>query len=95
MAMVVGVFYFELFIPGCRSRKDKRMVVNSMKKRLRNSHNIAVSEVGFLEQRQRCAIGASTVCMRRGDAEKVFNAIYDQIADNFPVEITLAEKEIS
>ena len=91
--MVVGVFYFELYLPAARSRKDKRMVINSLKKRLRNAHNIAVSEVGFLEERQRSAIGISTVNLRRGEAEKLFNAIYDQICDNFPVEVTLAEKE--
>jgi uncharacterized protein YlxP (DUF503 family) len=91
--MVVGVFYFELYIPASRSRKDKRMVINSLKKRLRNSHNIAVSEVGFLEELKRSAIGISTVSLRRSDAEKVFNAIYDRICDGFPVEITLADKE--
>jgi uncharacterized protein YlxP (DUF503 family) len=91
--MVVGVFYFELYIPASRSRKDKRMIINSLKKRLRNGHNIAVSEVGFLEEMKRSAIGMSTVCLRRGDAEKVFNAVYDKICDDFPVEITLAEKE--
>jgi uncharacterized protein YlxP (DUF503 family) len=91
--MVVGVFYFELYLPAVRSRKDKRMVINSLKKRLRNSHNIAISEVGFLEERQRSAIGISTVCRRRGEAEKVFDALYDRICDGFPVEVTLAEKE--
>ena len=90
--MIIGVFYFEIYIPGCRSRKEKRMVINSMKKRLSNGHNIAISEVGFLEQLQRSAIGISTVCRRRNDAEKMFNAIYDQILDRFPVEITHAEK---
>jgi uncharacterized protein YlxP (DUF503 family) len=91
--MVVGVFYFELYIPAARSRKDKRMVINSLKKRLSNSHNIAISEVGFLEERRRSAIGISTVCLRRADAEKMFNALYDRICDGFPVEITLADKE--
>ena len=91
--MVVGVFYFELYLPASRSRKDKRMVINSLKKRLRNRHNIAASEVGFLEEIRRSAIAFSTVCRRKGDAEKVFNTIYDQICDGFPVEITSAEKE--
>lgn len=91
--MIVGIFYFELYLPVVRSRKDKRMVVNSLKKRLRNGHNIAVSEVGFLEQRQRSAIGVSTVCRRRGDAEKIFDALYDQICEGFPVEIIRAEKD--
>jgi len=91
--MIVGVFYFELYIPSSRSRKDKRMIINSLKKRLRNGHNIAASEIGFLEELKRSAIGISTVCLRRAEAEKIFNSVYDQICDNFPVEITLAEKE--
>ena len=91
--MIIGVFYFELYMPVVRSRKDKRMIINSIKKRLRNGHNIAASEVGFQEQRQRSAIGISTVCLRRVDAEAMFNKIYDQICDGFPVEVIRAEKE--
>jgi uncharacterized protein YlxP (DUF503 family) len=91
--MIVGVFYFELFIPACRSRKEKRMIINSLKKRLRNGHNIAVSEVGFQEQLQRCGLGMSTVSLRRADAEKLFDAVYNQICQVFDVEIIQAEKD--
>jgi uncharacterized protein YlxP (DUF503 family) len=75
-----------------QSLKEKRSVLNSLKQRLKNGHNIAVSEVDFQEQRQRTALGISTVSLRQSDAEKMYNAIYNQISTFYPVQISRAEK---
>lgn len=90
--MIIGVFYFELHIPGMGSLKEKRSVISSLKQRLRNGHNIAVSEVAFQDLHQRCALGISTVCLHQAEADSLYEAVYRQIEGTFPVQIGRAEK---
>lgn len=59
--MVVGILSLDLLIPGNRSLKGKRMVLNSMKARLRNKFNVAVAEVGAHDMWDRAEVGLSTV----------------------------------
>ncbi len=42
--MTIGVWTFEIHLPGARSLKDKRQVLRSVKDRLRARHNVAVAE---------------------------------------------------
>ena len=59
--MVVGVCELELHIPGCRSLKEKRLVLRSLKDRLRNRFNVAVSESQWHDQYQRAGLCVVTV----------------------------------
>ena len=43
--MVVAASVIELHIHGCRSLKEKRGVLRSISRRLRNRFNVAVAEV--------------------------------------------------
>ena len=43
--MTIGVLTVELFIPESSSLKEKRMVLHSLKARLRNHFNVAVTEI--------------------------------------------------
>lgn len=57
------VIYLEvdMQIPASDSLKHKRMVVNSLKGRLRNRFNISVAEVGGTDTWQRVTLGISAV----------------------------------
>ncbi|HHW70746.1 MAG TPA: DUF503 domain-containing protein [Clostridiales bacterium] len=44
--MVVGVCSIEFYIDGAMSLKDKRMVIRSIKDRLKFKFNVSVAEVG-------------------------------------------------
>lgn len=59
--MVVGVCELDLHIPGCRSLKEKRLVLRSLKDRLRNRFNVAVSESRWHDEWQRAGICIVTV----------------------------------
>lgn len=91
--MIVGIFYFELYIPEVRSLKEKRAVLRSLKQRLRNGHNISVSEVGFQDKHMRSAIGVSCVCIKQKDIDKTYEAVYQKIAESYPVTITQSRKD--
>ncbi|MFQ5600794.1 MAG: DUF503 domain-containing protein [Candidatus Krumholzibacteriia bacterium] len=59
--MVVGVCEIEFYIPGCSSLKEKRLVLRSLKDRLRNRMNVAVSEADHHERWQRSTLCLATV----------------------------------
>ncbi len=59
--MVIGVRTIELHIPGCRSLKEKRFVVKSLRDKLRSRFNLAVAEVDHLDLWQRSTIAIVSV----------------------------------
>lgn len=44
--MVIGLVTVSISIPEAQSLKDKRMVLRSLKDRIRNTMNVSVAEVG-------------------------------------------------
>jgi uncharacterized protein YlxP (DUF503 family) len=44
--MTIGILKLVLFIPDSNSLKEKRMVLHSLKARLRNNFNVAVTQIG-------------------------------------------------
>lgn len=58
--MFVGVYRIELLVPGSRSLKAKRAVLNSLRARL-GELNLSVAEVEGQDLWQRAVLGASAV----------------------------------
>ncbi len=54
--MVIGVLLVDLYIPNKSSLKGKRMIIRSLKTRLRNKFNLAVSEVDHNDLWQRAGL---------------------------------------
>lgn len=69
--MVIGVIGWELEVFGCRSLKEKRGVVRSLKDRLHNRFNISVAETGHQDLWQRTELTACMVATERRHAESV------------------------
>jgi hypothetical protein len=63
--MLVGVCTIELFLPDSDSLKAKRVVLNSIKKRIRNKFNVSISEVNNNDKWQRVSLGLSLVSNER------------------------------
>jgi uncharacterized protein YlxP (DUF503 family) len=59
--MVIGYALFDLHLPGCRGLKEKRMIVKSLKSRIRNEFEISAAEVGDQDLLQRSQIGVAVV----------------------------------
>lgn len=58
---MVGVRIIELHIPGCRSLKEKRFVIKSLRDRLRSRFNISVAEIDHQDLWQRSTIAIAAV----------------------------------
>ena len=90
--MVVALLSIECHLPAARSLKDKRMVLQSVKGRLRNL-NVSVAEVEHQDLWQRAGIAVVTVAANEGLAEKALNAVLDDIERHEPGLVTRSEIE--
>jgi uncharacterized protein YlxP (DUF503 family) len=84
--MVVGICIITFRIHGCRSLKEKRIIVKSMVRHVQNKFNASVCEVGAHDIYQKAEIGFSLV----GTDQRVINSKSDKIL-NMLDEAGLAE----
>ncbi len=54
--MKVDILTVDLFLPGSTSLKAKRMVLHSLKARLRHSFNVALASVGAVDKWQHATL---------------------------------------
>ena len=59
--MIIGSLQVELYLPGCGSLKEKRMILKGLKERIRNQLNVSVAEVDYLDKWQRSVLGFVSV----------------------------------
>ena len=75
---VVGLLSLELHLPDAQSLKDKRMVLRSVKDRLRKL-NVAVAEIGHLEQWQRSRLAIVAVGLEQGVVERSLEKAIEEV----------------
>ena len=73
--MLVCVALFELDIEFAQSLKDKRMVVRSLKEKLRSRFEISAAEVGLLDLHQRSRLAVSFIALDHAAADARFEKI--------------------
>jgi len=75
--VVIALLTLDIHIPHAQSLKDKRMVVRSLKDRLRTKFNVSVAEVDHQDLWQRAQISVVTV----GSDERFLNNVLEQAAE--------------
>jgi uncharacterized protein YlxP (DUF503 family) len=80
--MVVGICTVELYIPEAHSLKDKRGVVKSITRRIRNKFNVSVCEVDKQDIWKNATIGLAAVCNDKEIIGQTFSAI-DKFLDDY------------
>ena len=60
-SLVIGVLRLVLRIPGSRSLKDRRRVVQSVRDRVQTRHHAAFADVGHLEAHEAAVLAVSVV----------------------------------
>lgn len=73
--MIVAVALFELHIEFAHSLKEKRMVVRSLRDKLRRRFNISANEVAFHDLHQRARLAVSFVADRNDSADSLLETI--------------------
>ena len=73
--MIVGLGVWELQLPGCRSLKDKRSVLKSVKDRLHNRFNVSVAETKHHDVHQHSELAVVVVSVDQPHANSVITAV--------------------
>lgn len=92
--MIVGVAAIEIQIHGSQSLKEKRGVVQSIGRRLRNRFNVAVAEVGGQDLWQRALIGVTAIGSDAGIVRSVLERAIAFAEDTHLAEVIRSEVEI-
>ena len=77
--MVVGILQVDLSIPSSDSLKAKRMVLRSLKDRIRREFNVSIAEVEDNDQWQSAGLAIAVVSNDRRFANQVLSKIVDFI----------------
>jgi len=80
--VIVAVAVLELYIEYAQSLKEKRMVVKSLRDKLRHRFEISAAEVDLQDLHQRARIGISFVTGSRPTAEALMEKIQDFVESN-------------
>ena len=90
--MIVGLLSLELHVGGARSLKDKRMVLRSLKDRLRHL-NVAVAELDHQDLWQRAGLGIVTVGATEALVRRELDAAVEMVERVEPGAIARSEVE--
>jgi uncharacterized protein len=90
--MVVGLLSVELYIPHAQSLKDKRMVLRSIKDRLKK-FNVAVAEVAHQDVWQRAGLGIVAISNTTEHVDQELAKVTDEIDRVEPGLMTRTEIE--
>ncbi|MGA7616639.1 MAG: DUF503 domain-containing protein [Thermoanaerobaculia bacterium] len=80
--MFVGVTTFELHIPHAHSLKEKRMIVKSLRDRLRNRFEVSVAEVALQDLHQRARLAVAVVSGDAKSVDRILEAIGEFVEEN-------------
>ncbi len=81
--MPVKSVLVNLYLPTSHSLKNKRSIVQSIIKKLRNRYNASVAEINGLDKWQYAGIGISVISNDRIIIEKIHSNIINFIENNY------------
>ncbi len=85
--MVIAYALFDLHLPGCRGLKEKRMIVKSLKARIRNEFEISAAEIAHQDLLQRAALGVAACGSDQPTLDAVLQHVLRFVEENLEGEI--------
>jgi uncharacterized protein len=85
--MIIGVLSFTLHLHGNRSLKGKRQVARSLKQKLRNKFNLAVSEVDAQDEHERLVLAVVTLSNETARVESTLQKVLSMVEGTVSEEI--------
>ncbi|WP_320169042.1 DUF503 domain-containing protein [Maridesulfovibrio sp.] len=92
--MIIGVLSLEFRLHGNRSLKGKRKISLSLKQKLRNKFNLAVSEVEAMDSHEKLVLAAVTVANDTRKVESRLSKTLAMVEAISPAELVHCETEI-
>jgi len=91
--MVIAYAVFDLHFPGSRGLKDKRMVLRSLKSRIRTEFEVSVAEVDGQDLLQRGCLAVAAVGPDQPPLDALLQKILSFVESNLDGEILGYENE--
>lgn len=85
--MIVGLLELDLRVPQAQSLKDKRMLMRSLRDRIRNKFNVSVAEVDGGDARRHGVMGVAHISNEQKFSNQVLCKIVDLVRDERDVEL--------
>ncbi len=80
--MVIAYAVFDLHLPGCRGLKDKRMIIRSLKSRIRHEFEVSAAEIGDQDLLQRAQLGVAAVGSAREPLDVLLQRVLSFVEKN-------------
>ena len=93
VSLNVALCLVRLHLPSVGSLKEKRMLLRSLKDRLRDGFNVSVAEVEHQDLWQRSTLGIVGIASSRRPLEQTFEAIQAEIERRAPGEVLSCDVE--
>jgi uncharacterized protein len=91
--MVIAYAVYDLHLPGSRGLKDKRMVLRSLKSRIRNEYEVSVAEVDGQDLLQRGCLAVAAIGPDQAPLDALLQRILAFVESHFDGEILGYENE--
>lgn len=91
--MVVGICTLELLLPGNGSLKDKRRVLKSIIKRVQNTFNVSIAEIGAQNLWQRTVLGIACISTSADVVHGTLTDVVRWVVRHYP-QVSLLDYEI-
>ena len=85
--MVIAYAVFDLHLPGCRGLKEKRMIVKSLKTRIRNDFQVSAAEVADQDLLQRARIAVAVVGGEQAPLDALLQHVLQFVEENLDGEV--------
>lgn len=92
--MIIGIIKFMIFISNSNSLKEKRMVLRSLKNRLRNNFNISVIELDDHDKWQRSTLALATIGSEKAGVNSLLSNIINFLEVNKQIQLLDYEMEM-
>ena len=92
--MIVGTLRLEFRLHGVFSLKEKRKSANSLKQKLRNKFNVAVSETEAQDSHQTLVLGVVTVANESGFVQSQLSKVLAMVEAATDEELVHADMDI-
>lgn len=92
--MVVGILKIKIHIPWSHSLKEKRSVVKSICRRVKNKFNVSVAEVEEQDLHQIIVLGISYITNEGAQADRIAESVLNFIQSNIDGDIIEIDREL-
>lgn len=86
--MPASIITVELHLPGARSLKDKRRIVNSLRDKIHSRYRVSIAETQLHDLHQRCQLGIASVAADGSHLEDLVASIRRLFDARFEIQVT-------